>query len=197
MDCRLTFSNPPDYIWGVVSEDELSGSYKEIREERVDIVAGCHMITNERDQARLNLKSVVGGQMIRFGFLQFQVAVGSYPHDYVMITSMASISPKPIRYLLLHAEKKAIFISHIIIVTLSSSVFILLRAFDATTWGLILAFLLTFPLILAAVTKMEEKFSGKPMYWGNLLNSYWYVFGVFLGETMISSDRALNAVRYR
>ena len=85
---------------------------------------------------------------------------------------------------------------HIIIVTLSSSVFILLRAFDATTWGLILAFLLTFPLILAAVTKMEEKFSGKPIYWGNLLNSYWYVFGVFLGETMISSDRALNAVRY-
>ena len=51
LDCTLTFSNPPDFIWGAVSKDELSGAYKDIREEYVDIIAGCHMISDTRLQA--------------------------------------------------------------------------------------------------------------------------------------------------
>ncbi len=75
------------------------------------------------------------------------------------------------------------------------TVFTLLRAYDLTTWILIVVFLLAFPVFLSIVSKAEDEITSENMYWSKLDNSYWYVFGVFLGETMISSDRASDAVR--
>ncbi len=49
----MEFLNPPDFAWGLVGKDSLSGSYKDLREDVVDIIAGCHMINNEREQVRL------------------------------------------------------------------------------------------------------------------------------------------------
>ncbi len=88
-------------------------------------------------------------------------------------------------------SKKEIFLKK----NFQRTVFTLLRAFDLITWGCILASLLSFPLALYLVAKAEERLGGMKMYWGHLDNSYWYVFGVFLGETMMPTERARQGIR--
>ncbi len=53
LDCALSFFNTADFRWGAVAEGSVSGSYKEIVDDQVDIVGGCRILTLPRVQVRL------------------------------------------------------------------------------------------------------------------------------------------------
>ncbi len=57
LDCALSFFNTADFRWGAVAEGSVSGSYKEIVDDQVDIVGGCRILTLPRVQVRLSFLS--------------------------------------------------------------------------------------------------------------------------------------------
>ena len=57
LDCALSFFNTANFRWGAVAEGSVSGSYKEIVDNQVDIVGGCRILTLPRVQVRLSFLS--------------------------------------------------------------------------------------------------------------------------------------------
>ncbi len=64
------------------------------------------------------------------------------------------------------------------------NVFILLGAFDLSTWAFILTSLLVVPVVLAVVASAEGVATGRQLPYRRPLVAGWFSFGVFLGESM-------------
>ena len=39
-------------MWGVVEENKTTGAYRELAEEKVDVIGGCHMMAYKRLQVK-------------------------------------------------------------------------------------------------------------------------------------------------
>ena len=48
LDCRLEYTNPPDFKWGSVINGSATGMFKELVEDRVDIVLGATILYDSR-----------------------------------------------------------------------------------------------------------------------------------------------------
>ncbi len=56
-------------MWGVVEENKTTGAYRELAEEKVDIIGGCHMMAYKRLQVRGYSCSPIEG--LSFDFFHF------------------------------------------------------------------------------------------------------------------------------
>ncbi len=73
--------------------------------------------------------------------------------------------------------------------------FTLLRAFDLATWVLILVFLPGTAAALTLISRAEDSFNQgqEDMFWSDPVNSGWYIFGTFVGESMTSLNEGFRA----
>ena len=78
------------------------------------------------------------------------------------------------------------------------SFYSLLRPFQYSIWIGICSFLATIPIVLFVLAKIEYSVCNCSVYWTNLGDSAWYVYGSFLGEGVtrtIDSEQAWG-IRY-
>ncbi len=50
LDCKIAFYNSPDFTWGDVEKGKVTGAYRDLLNDEVDIVSGCRAVSFGRYQ---------------------------------------------------------------------------------------------------------------------------------------------------
>ena len=71
-DCKIAFYNSPDFTWGDVEKGKVTGAYRDLLNDEVDIVSGCRAVSFGRYQVKRYRNQQKNGWFFFFLFLRRQ-----------------------------------------------------------------------------------------------------------------------------
>ncbi len=194
--CKLDFYNPTDFQWGYVAKGISTGMFKLLVEKKVDILACSQYFSGRSLQVIINF----GVEVEPFHHVLF-TGIFTISRDFSFQPNGCSKSKGKAGQVLctLLVVLNEVFEPCIDILTwlkngfIDRSFYSLLRPFQYPIWIGICVLIIVFPFVLCSIAILEYQFSNHSLFWTNLGDSAWYVYGSFLGEGVtgtIDSEQA-------